>query len=43
LHADKSRLGYYRVCEHDYRARAVPLQEAVRRVVTAILRGDAEA
>ena len=34
------RLGYYRFCEDDYRERVLPLQEPVRREVTAILRGD---
>jgi hypothetical protein len=37
------RLAYYRFCEDDYRARVLPLQEGLRREVTAILRGDAEA
>jgi hypothetical protein len=37
------RLGYYRFCEDDYRARVLPLQEPVRREVTAILRGDRDA
>ena len=37
------RLAYYRFCEDDYRDRVLPLQEPVRREVTAILRGDADA
>ncbi|MGH2947253.1 MAG: hypothetical protein ACRDPC_13540, partial [Solirubrobacteraceae bacterium] len=36
------RMGYYRFSEDDYRERVVPLQEPVRREVTAILRGDRE-
>lgn len=36
------RMGYYRFCEDDYRLRVLPLQEPVRREVTAILRGDSE-
>lgn len=36
------RMGYYRFSEADYRERVLPLQEAVRREVTAILRGDRE-
>jgi hypothetical protein len=34
------RLGYFRFSEDDYRTRVLPLQEPVRREVTAILRGD---
>ena len=37
------RLAYYRFCEDDYRIRVLPLQEPVRREVTAILRGEREA
>jgi hypothetical protein len=37
------RLAYYRFCEDDYRTRVLPLEEPVRREVTAILRGDADA
>jgi hypothetical protein len=37
------RLAYYRFCEDDYRDRVLPLEEPVRREVTAILRGDADA
>ena len=36
------RLAYYRFCEDDFRVRVQPLEESVRRTVTAILRGDAD-